>query len=208
MIILFPNHPLNKKEVDIDYQHELEAVKHAGFEYDFVDYDDIVANRKIEIHRENELAIYRGWMLTIKQYNHLYTQLSINNSIELINDPMQYMTLHYFPYVYDEIKQATPKIYYTRSDKISQKDLDMLYNTFSIHKKVLVKDWVKSTKHDKSATVINDVTNEKEVYAVTKKLREDRGDLFNKGFVFKEFIDLEKDKHSNPKEYRVFVLNG
>ncbi len=52
-------------------------------------------------------AVYRGWMLSVEQYDMLYATLA-RRGVELINTPEQYRHCHLLPESYELIKPKSP----------------------------------------------------------------------------------------------------
>lgn len=55
-------------------------------------------------------AIYRGWMMTPKQYQSFYSQLRDKYQIELLTSPKQYEQFHLFPNIYPKLAEDTPQV--------------------------------------------------------------------------------------------------
>ena len=111
MIFLLPCEPYNIKKPDLDYKKDYEALTRMDFKvflYDhdqFVNFDELITN--IEYSLSGDM-ILRSWMLNDQQYRHLYKTLN-RNGFKLINTPDQYLNCHYYPNVYDFIKEFAPK---------------------------------------------------------------------------------------------------
>lgn len=156
MLILFCSNPLSVREVDIDYQEEYIAAISCGlFEVGLIDFDALVnekdaekAVRRVLTDESEKTAIYRGWMMTPEQYKELYGAL-LNKNIKLINTPGQYENTHHLPKWYNIVEKYTPKSLCVPPEDISLK-FDSVMEKLKIFgkKPLMVKDYVKSRKHE------------------------------------------------------------
>lgn len=155
-------------------------------------------NRKRD---EHVLAIYRGWMLKADLYGSLVNEFSFLG-IDLINSPRNYMNLHLFPYVYENIKADTAKIMVFPEEETV--DLEAVKKNFS---KFMVKDYVKSVKGTSFPKYFDNTATQEEFDEQMKTFFQYRGDLFTGGICIKEFLDL-KFYDEKPNEWRVFYINN
>ena len=90
--ILFPCDYFNHRKVDEAYKAEFDVATAMGFKTLLYDYDRLVSERYVSLigdsHPDAEI-MYRGWMLSIKQYELLYDAL-VKAGHRLINTGTEY----------------------------------------------------------------------------------------------------------------------
>lgn len=220
MNILFCSNPLEAKQVDIDWQHEAELVRQLGGKIYLLNYEELIdgdnaekALRLIKKPEVEELCIYRGWMMSVANYEKLYNSL-LKLNLRLVNTSTEYKHCYYLPASYQHIEAYTAKTVITNKDiQLTKDELADLLREFG-EKAIIVKDYVKSQKHHwLEACFIPKASDTEHVQRVVNKFVELQGDNLQGGLVFREFIELEsvgvhpKSKMPLTKEYRVFILN-
>lgn len=216
MKIIFCDSVIDNKIVEPDYQTEFNSAKENGFETDVFSFEELTdgnvnsALKFIKSCENTELGIYRGWMMTPNIYEQFYNGL-LKKNIQLINNPTKYKHCHYLPESYDKIIDNTPKSNWTKD--VSKNNLIELSNEFGI-KPIIVKDYVKSEKHNwNDACFIPNASDKSKVLEIVNRFLELRGDYLNEGIIFREFIELEfltehsKSKMPLTKEFRIVFLN-
>jgi hypothetical protein len=218
--ILFCESPFAANKVDPDYEEEFETAKKTGFVTLLFNFENLIsvddfqnATRKIKFSAIAKKVIYRGWMLTPKQYSILYNDLLTKN-YELINSMRQYQNCHYLPDSLKFIEGLTPKTIFRKlSDENSIDELVDEARTFE-QKPVILKDYVKSEKHYwDTACFVPNASDSGYLKKSIQKLIELRGQHLNEGIVIREFIALnDLTVHSRSgmpltEEYRLFFLN-
>lgn len=205
MIFLLPCEPFDIKKPDADYKKEYEALNRMDFKvflYDhdqFVDHNQLISNIDFSLSGE---VILRTWMLNIDQYKKLYNILN-RNGLKLINTPEQYLNCHYYPKVYDKIKDFAPKsLWFT-----DLSDLSINIHRESLNSDLIIKDYVKSEKGVDDIFLLENKLDSKEFCELVRKFKEFRGKHFNEGIVFKEFLKLKKYGNKT-NEFRIFIFNG
>jgi len=172
------------------------------------------AVRRLPPQPDPGLGVYRGWMVTPDQYRLLYEALGAKG-LRLLNDPAAYRHCHYLPESYPVIEPHTPRSVWikTGGDVSTDEIMDMLRPFGSAP--VVVKDFVKSRKHEWSeACFIPSASDRAAVERVVRRFLELQGDDLSEGLVFREFIEFEPlgrhPKSGMPltKEYRLFFLDG
>ena len=213
--------PADIRQPDDAYQPEAAAADGlhipaalVSFEALVHDQDAAKAVRRVPEHDTPVLALYRGWMLTPKQYGLLYDAL-LGRRLRLINDPAAYRHCHYLPESYAVIEPHTPKSVWLRTKASPSMDaiMDLLRPVGS--SPVVVKDFVKSRKHEWSeACFIPSAADRGQVERVVRRFIELQGDDLAKGLVFREFVKFEPLTHHSKsgmpltKEFRLFFLAG
>ena len=201
-MIMFPSDYFDPKKPDEAYLREYEAVCRISGEVLLFDYDGFVRGEKIKLYPNNYYkgeCIYRGWMLSHRQYRDLYVYLE-KSGIRLINTPEQYNYCHMFPLVYPKIKEFTPKILYYREG------LPIDWNEVKFPR-FMVKDYVKSVKGHDFPMFFETPAEPEAMNRRIAEFKELRGSLYTGGIVLKEFVDLKKYGGAT-NEYRAFYLNG
>ncbi len=222
MRFLFCSDPWNPRSPDPAYEAELAAVKKLGVDYALIDFEALVeqrnpqrAVRRIEpAASQKELAIYRGWMLKPDLYALLYAALAEKN-IFLLNTPEAYKHCHYLPESYSIIRAYTPASIWLRPEPTFEMDDIMQALQPFGDKAVIVKDFVKSRKHEwYAACYIPSAANRSEVERVVTRFLQLQSEDLNEGLVFREFIQFEPlalhSKSGMPltKEFRLFFIDG
>lgn len=218
--ILFCESPFQANKVDEDFEDELLSAKENGFETLLFNFEDLIsedrfslATKRIKQNEELTNVVYRGWMLTPKQYAVLYDDL-LSKNYKLINTAEEYQNCHYLPDSLKFIATRTPKTVFEKFD--NEKSIDKLIEKSSIfgQKPVILKDYVKSEKHDwDTACFVADASATDQLKQTINKLVELRGKYLNEGIVVREFIELNDltihSKSGMPltEEYRLFFCN-
>lgn len=218
--ILFCESPIHVNNVDEDFEDQFIAAKENGFETLLFNYDDLIsvdrfsaATKRIKANEELVNVIYRGWMLTPKQYLYLYNDLLLKN-FKLINTVEEYQNCHYLPDSLKYIENKTPKTVFEKLDK--ENSIDKLLSKAEIfgNKSVVIKDYVKSEKHYwETACFVDDASNTDKLKQSIIKLIELRDKYLNEGIVVREFVELNDltihSKSGMPltEEYRLFFCN-
>lgn len=208
---IYCNHPLYNKKVDFDYEEEFEISKKAGNNCALFSYESMEDGKLKLFGDEIEgQAIYRGWMMKPDMYRTFYEALYQNN-IKLINTPEEYEKYHLLPNWYDDFKEITAKSIWT--ENLTDESIKGVLQKFP--KSVIVKDYVKSRKHEwDEACFIPDVEDVKKAMEVIKTFIKRQDDSLIGGVVLREFLDLKTIGHHEKsgmpisEEYRVFVLNN
>lgn len=215
--ILFCESPFQANKVDEDFEDQFKAAKDNGFDTLLFNFEDLTkengfakATKRIRPSDELVKVIYRGWMLTPKQYSILYNDLRAKN-YQLINNPVEYQNCHYLPDSLKFIEGKTPK---TVFEKFEHEDsINKLLEKSKVfgRKPVILKDYVKSEKHDwETACFVADAANTDSLRKTIKNLIELRGKYLNEGIVVRAFVELNDltvhSKSGMPltEEYRLF----
>lgn len=204
-LILFPSSFFSRENVDEDLQKEYDSVIVTGlfdvaiFGYSqWFDEDKLLLNKKFA---KEQIAIYRGWMMSPEQYSNFYNLL-LKKNIRLLNNPNNYRLFHLFPNIYEILKEDTAKMeIYPLHQQI---DIEKLKKNFQ---KFMVKDYVKSVKGTDFPKFFDHNVEQKDFDRCMEIFYNYRGDLLTGGICVKEFLDL-KYYGKNTNEYRVFYINN
>jgi hypothetical protein len=218
--ILFCESPFQANKVDEDFEDQFISAIENGFETLLFNFEDLtsadrfaVATKRIKENEKLVNVIYRGWMLTPKQYLILYNDL-LSKNFKLINDVEEYQNCHYLPDSLKFIENRTPKTVFEKFD--DDNSIDKLIEKSKIfgQKPVILKDYVKSEKHDwETACFVADASDTDNLKKSITKLIELRDKYLNEGITIREFIELNDltihSKSGMPltEEYRLFFCN-
>ena len=133
-LILFPQSPFSRSQVDPDFETELASARTAGFETSFYDHD-LLENGEAEQSLRHLLRsdtqqklLLRGWMTSGENYQALFGSLQ-RKGYQPQTTPSAYEEAHYLPLAYPLVETET-----ARSDWISGDDPEaawQLYQDFS-----------------------------------------------------------------------------
>jgi hypothetical protein len=223
MRAVFCSDPFDASKPDPAYEPEASALRALGVGSEFISFEALVyakdarkAVRRVSRSEGVTHAVYRGWMLKPEEYAALYGAL-LAQGLQMINTPEQYRHCHWLPESYPVIRQFTPESVWLPISVGEQPDFDQIMNLlrpFGDHP-VIVKDYVKSRKHEwDAACFIPSAADREAVERVTRRFLELQEDDLNEGLVFRRFVELERigthPESGMPlaEEYRVFVLNN
>jgi ATP-grasp domain, R2K clade family 2 len=217
---LFCESPFQTNKVEEDFEDQFISAKENGFETLLFNFEDLtsadrfsVATKRIKPIEKLVNVIYRGWMLTPKQYSILYNDL-LSKNFKLINTVEEYQNCHYLPDSLKFIENRTPKTVFEKFD--NENSIDKLLEKAKEfgQKSVILKDYVKSEKHDwETACFVADASDKNKLKRSINKLVELRGKYLNEGIVVRELVELnDLTTHSKSgmpltEEYRLFFYN-
>lgn len=215
-LILFPHQPFSPREVDSVFAGEMEAAQTIGFATGFYGHEATEAGELKEVLRmlpasqSGQRLILRGWMIPGEAYAALYDGL-VDKGYDPQTSPEGYEQAHYIPHAYAITEGETPRSAWVEGD-----DPDAaweLYQGFR-NKDAIIKDWVKSAKRRwKEGCFIPAGTTEEKFREIHRVFREERGKLFNRGVVLREFMPIVErggDVRGLPviEETRLFFWKG
>ena len=220
LYILFCQSPIEANKVDEDFEDQFFSAKGNGFATLLLNFEDLtsadrfsIAIKRITPSEKLVNVIYRGWMLTPKQYSILYNDL-LSKNYKLINTAEEYQNCHYLPDSLKFIESLTPKTVFQKFD--NENSVEKLIDKSKVfgQKSVILKDYVKSEKHDwETACFVADASNTDKFKQTINKLLELRDKYLNEGIVVREFVELNDltvhSKSGMPltEEYRLFFCN-
>ncbi|MES2130707.1 MAG: ATP-grasp domain-containing protein [Bacteroidota bacterium] len=219
--ILFCESPFEPNKVDPDFEDEYLAAKQNGMSVLLFNYDNFLntersdaATKKIKPLDNLQSIIYRGWMLRPSEYSTLYTAL-LAKDYRLINTPGEYRNCHYLPDSLKYISSHTPKTIFQKLESDSSIDLLIERSEIFGNEAVILKDYVKSEKHDwETACFVKNASDKGNLKQTILNLISLRGKSLNEGIVIREFIKLNAltlhSKSGMPltEEYRLFFFKN
>lgn len=210
---LFCSDYCNNSQPDPDYAEEYACAVTNGFQVYLFNLDAFIETKKLKIDeaKQQTTMIYRGWMLSVDQYEALYNAL-LKKGYSLINTPEQYQHSHWLPSWYNLIDKYTAESVW--SDGIPDEHvLNQLLAKFD-SKPLIVKDYVKSRKHEwEDACYIQNSSDRHKALEVINTFITRQEDALVGGVVLREFLPLkmigihEKSTMPIANEVRVFCLN-
>lgn len=215
-VILFPHEPFFPRNVDSHFACEFEAARMIGFPTGFYDHAAIksgMAEAAVKFLADAGDAtrlILRGWMIPGERYAALYGAL-LAKGYNPQPSPDAYSEAHYIPNSYQWTEGHSPRTGWIEGDDADKAWI--LYQDFKA-KDSIIKDWVKSAKSRwKDGCFIPAGTTEQRFREIYRIFREERGKLFNRGVVLREFIPIVErgsDIRGLPiiEETRLFFWGG
>lgn len=154
--------------------------------------------------------ILRGWMIPGECYADLHAAL-LRKGYAPQTSPDAYSEAHYIPFAYRWTKGHSPHTAWIEGD--DPDEAWKLYQAFK-DKDAVIKDWVKSAKSRwKDGCYIPAGCTEERFREIFRVFRGERGRLFNRGVVLREFIPIVErgsDIRGLPvvEETRLFFWKG
>lgn len=221
MKIIFPQDPVVAEAPDPAFLDEVAAATHSGIDLNLIDYEALIqqgnaarAVRAIPVYDEKELAIYRGWGLTVAQYTMLYDAL-FSRGLRLIHAPDVYRRCQYLPEQLPIFEDRTPRTVWMKSSAGVSNDAIMALLLPFAGQPVIVRDFVRTQKHYwTDACYIESSSDPSAVREVVQRFLELQGNAFEGGLVFRAYRPLESltTEHGGGMplalEYRLVYLDG
>lgn len=216
MNIIFPNNPLDPREVEPDFADQAAAAEIAGFSTHLISFEALVHDNAADraVRRVPEGAgpcLYRGWMLKPPAYAALTDALEARGAPFLVS-PQSYAYAHHLPGWYDDFRVVTAATVWTASG-----DLGAVRTALAglSSGPAIVKDYVKSAKHRwHEACSIPDTRDEEAALTVVRAFMAEQGDDLNGGIVLRTFRPYpsrgNEERTGMPliEERRVFLWRG
>jgi hypothetical protein len=221
MRVLFCADPLTPRQPDDAFTPEAQAARAHGWDVGLIDFEALVRGEPLAhvfrgVPRVDapQPAVYRGWMLRPEHYRRLEEGLR-ERGLGLVNTPEAYTHCHHLPASYDVVRAWTPRTVWTREVGPGAEDAWMrLLKPFG-DAPVLVKDFVKSRKHEwAEACFIPSARDRDAVSRVARRFLALQGEDLNEGLVFREFVAFvplaghPRSGMPRVREFRTFVLDG
>lgn len=217
-ILLFPSQPFAPREPDSAFKAELEAARALGFQTALFSHDALLQGERgeglggIAPPEAPVSVILRSWMLTGSQYTRLAAALKARRHI-LCTSPLAYEQAHYLPLGFEHISAYSARSSWIEGDDVEQ--AWALYKGEFRAQDALIKDWVKSAKyHWHEGCFIPAHTSRERFAEIFGVFRSERGALFNRGVVLREFLELAQlqgqGRGGMPQidEVRLFFFRG
>ncbi|GHC54038.1 ATP-grasp domain-containing protein [Roseibacillus persicicus] len=214
-IVLFPHQPFSSGVPDSEFASEYEAARWLGFSIGFYSHEDVEAGSLTEALTglppgKGQLLILRGWMLAGESYALLYAALLAKGYSPAV-EPVAYEEAHYLPLAYRHLVGETSRSAWIEGE--NPEEAWELYQGFRTED-AIIKDWVKSAKAKwKDACYLPAHTERERFLEMFSIFRRERGKLFNRGVVIREFLPIVErgsDVGGLPviEEVRLFFWQG
>jgi hypothetical protein len=192
--LLYPSSPLRARQPDEQFAAEVNAVRQVGFEVSLFSLEEF-QNGEFPISSplpKKAEILYRGWMLSEKEYALLEESIAKEGSRLAINCAA-YLNNHHLPNWYPSLADLTPETRIFPPDCNLETELKALgWSEF------FIKDFVKSLK----TSVGSHISKPEQVTALIADMRRFRG-VIERGFCVRRFENFLPNT-----EQRFFVIDG
>jgi len=194
MRIIYPLNPLRRDEADEPYQQEFMLVKKLGmncslFDFDVLEFDEFEVKPSIT---DGEDILYRGWMLSPKNYQRLLMFIKKNGG-NPITSYDNYIQCHHLPSWYSKCVEYTAETFFFADDSMLEDNiLNLDWDAY------FVKDYVKSNSTERGSIAFTAV----EVLEIVALIKKYRGEIEG-GIAIRRVEDYQPES-----EVRYFIFNG
>ncbi|MGW2632168.1 ATP-grasp domain-containing protein [Streptomyces chattanoogensis] len=209
-LFLLPGDPLHLRRPDPHFAAEAAAARAAGASTAVLDHEALSAgDAGAAVSRVPDGAgavWYRGWMLPAGRYAELAAALAARGG-RLLTSPAAYRTAHELPGWYDTFRTLTPRsalLPCAPGSAPERAALARLAGPFG-DRPVVVKDWVKSRKHEwEEAAYVPDASDTDRLASVVRRFVALQEEFLTGGVVLRAFEDFAR----TVGEARVWWLDG
>lgn len=190
---------LDSKMIDEAFQDQAIALKQAGFNTSIINFETETIRARPNF-AEDEVIVYRGWMLSSKELDIMLDQIDLMGGKPL-TDRDAYYAAHYIPNWYPLISRWTPEVVsFGNSSETPERVYNFAAGAFSAKEgmKLQIKDYVKSLK-TAGGSVVTSADEIKDVLANMEKFR----GTIEGGVVLRRYEEFFPGS-----EVRYFVING
>jgi ATP-grasp domain, R2K clade family 3 len=159
---LYPSSPLNSKHPDETYADEFQVMR-SQFPTTLFSLESFLAGQ-FRTSLQALPTLYRGWMLTPSDYQHLYDAVT-KAGATMLTSPNDYEYCHYLPRWYEALKDVTPETLFFAEGDDSENELKKRGWT-----SCFIKDYVKSLSTN-GGSIVTDLATIPNVIAKMKKYR-------------------------------------
>ncbi|AUG77326.1 hypothetical protein CFP65_2496 [Kitasatospora sp. MMS16-BH015] len=211
-VILLPSDPLAPKRPDPHYVWEAQLVRELGGQYVLLDHDALTAGAVAEavsrVPRGTGPLWYRGWMMPTGAYAALAAELS-GRDCTLLTSPPSYADAHELPGWYSVFEGATPTSTWAPGGAPGPAALAELAARLGGRGPAVVKDYVKSRKHEwAEACYVPDLADLDGLARVVSRFVALQEDSLTGGVVLRRFEHYVRDEVGRAVEARVWWLDG
>lgn len=194
MHLLYPSHPLRRRQPDDQYAAEMEAVSAAGFEASVFSFEEFQMG---EFHPWPTLpsgcdVLYRGWMMSGSEYESFTLNLT-RYGARPVTSLADYLKSHHLPNWYPRIHELTPETRIFPANCDLEAELRAL-----AWEEYFIKDFVKSLK----TTAGSRISKPEQVARVVAEMQHFRG-MIEGGFCVRRVESFLPET-----ERRYFIVNG
>ncbi|EFL21137.1 conserved hypothetical protein [Streptomyces himastatinicus ATCC 53653] len=212
-VFLFSRDPLAPRRVDPEFAEEARAVRATGASVALVDHETLTAGDAAGAvramargERDAGPVWYRGWMLPAGRYAALSAALA-DRGHTLLTSPERYRTAHELPGWYDVFAPLTPRSAWLPlppGGAVDPAELARLAERLGGAGPAVVKDWVKSRKHEWSeACYVPDLADTARLASVVTRFVQLQGSYLTGGVVLRAYEPFRP-----VGEARVWWLDG
>ncbi|AJT62260.1 hypothetical protein T261_0571 [Streptomyces lydicus] len=209
-LFLLPGDPLRPRRPDPHFAAEAAAARSAGASAAVLDHEALSAGDAgaavSRVPRGAGAVWYRGWMLPAGRYAELAAALAARGC-RLLTSPAAYRTAHELPGWYDTFRALTPRsalLPCAPGRAPERAALARLAGPFG-DRPVVVKDWVKSRKHEwEEAAYVPDAADTDRLASVVHRFVALQEEFLTGGVVLRAFEDFDRAVG----EARVWWLDG
>lgn len=213
-LVLFPAHPLSARRIDDAFAAEREAAEAAGFDTGIVAIDALPELRAT-IPEGDAPVLHRTWIHPPDRHAALEAALAARGRT-LLTSTEAYLFAHHVPRWYPAFgRELTAETAWMPGTAFDLAEVAAFARASFGDKPVLVKDWVKSRKHEwEEACFIPSAASAADVSRVVARFLELQGDLLEGGLVFREILPFRKVGHHTKsgmplvREFRCFFAAG
>lgn len=209
-VFLFPCDPLAPRRVDPEFAEEARAARASGVTVALIDHDALLsrgaAHAVARVPRDAGPAWYRGWMVPAGRCAELSAALA-DRGCALLTSPERYRAAHELPGWYDTFAALTPRSAWLPSPPgrvPAEADLADLAARLGGGGPAVVKDWVKSRKHEwLEACYVPDLADTRQLSAVVARFVELQDEFLTGGVVLRAY-----EPYQPVGEARVWWVDG
>ncbi|MFC6597779.1 ATP-grasp domain-containing protein [Kitasatospora paranensis] len=211
--VLLPADPLGPRRPDPHFVLEARQVRELGGMCVLLDHDALVAGEAAEAVRRVPAGLgplwYRGWMVGVPAYQELAEALE-GRGCALLTAPAAYADAHELPGWYGSFEGATPQSHWLPGGGMpAHTELVSAAAALGGHGPAIVKDYVKSRKHEwHEACFVPDLADAGGLARVVSRFVELQGDFLTGGIVLRRYEEFVRDAAGRAEEARVWWLDG
>lgn len=202
--ILLPCSYFDRDKPDDVFAAEHRAVQDmAELDVRLCNFDEFDEGSNLKLDRpanEPTTCIWRGWMMTPKQYARFHRQCG-RLGLGLITSPEAYELMHCFPNACKLINPGDTPRMVVFGDRMSAGVVNGAFDAF------MMKDFVKSVKQTGFPQRIETPLTQDECDELTEEFIRLRGDPYTGGIVCKQYVELKRYA-MRTNEWRGFYLGG
>ncbi|GGU91357.1 hypothetical protein GCM10010211_67580 [Streptomyces albospinus] len=213
-LFLFSGDPLHPRRTDPHFADEAAAARSAGAVTSVLDHEALLAGEATRavarVPREAGPVWYRGWMLPAGRYTELAAALA-GHGCRLLTSPAAYRTAHELPCWYGTFRALTPSSAWLPCapgrppEPATLARLAAPFTAPGRRRSLVVKDWVKSRKHEwQEAAYVPDAADTARLASVVGRFVALQEEFLTGGVVLRAFEDFDRAAG----EARVWWVDG
>ncbi|THV40161.1 ATP-grasp domain-containing protein [Glycomyces buryatensis] len=186
---------LRPRRADEHFAAEAQVARDLGGVVALIDHDALIrgeTDRAVaRVPRDLGEVWYRGWMIGAERYADLFRSLD-DRGVRLMTEPAEYRAAHELPGWFDNFADLTPKsVWMPMSGSQVPSDEELAGLAAALPEgAAIIKDYVKSRKHEPDAFFIEDLADLAGFQAVVRRFIERQGSDLAGGIVLRSFEDF------------------